>query len=77
MGKKDASATRLPVDQYRKQIGKFLFTLELVNEFVDQYNVIHCNQITWQYLVSFINVCSKSWTRAYFQEMYNYLIPIS
>ncbi|XP_040910016.1 triple QxxK/R motif-containing protein isoform X3 [Toxotes jaculatrix] len=22
MGKKDASATRLPVDQYRKQIGK-------------------------------------------------------
>lgn len=23
MGKKDAGATKLPVDQYRKQIGKF------------------------------------------------------
>lgn len=36
MGKKDASATRLLVDQYRKQIGKFLVILVLVNEFVYQ-----------------------------------------
>lgn len=28
MGRKDASATGLPVDQYRKQIGEFSFLLE-------------------------------------------------
>lgn len=35
MGKKDASATGLPVDQYRKQIGESSFILLLVNQFVD------------------------------------------
>lgn len=36
MGKKDASATGLPVDQYRKQIGEFSFIQVLVNQFDDQ-----------------------------------------
>lgn len=32
MGKKDASATKLPVDQYRKQIGEF--SVLLMDRFV-------------------------------------------
>lgn len=32
MGKKDANATGLPVDQYRKQIGE-----SLVDQFIDQW----------------------------------------
>jgi len=36
MAKKDASATRLPVDQYRKQIGESSVVQMLVNRFVGQ-----------------------------------------
>lgn len=46
MGKKDASVTGLPLDQYRKQIGESLFVLVLVNQFVDCSNLWRFS-ITW------------------------------
>lgn len=42
MGKKDASATKLPVDQYRKQIGESPF-YPMVNQFVINRKVYNCN----------------------------------
>lgn len=35
MGKKDASATKLPVDQYRKQIGEFPLFLPSLSELLN------------------------------------------
>lgn len=44
MGKKDASATRLPVEQYRKQIGESSFRKVICNH--SRNNIWYCQAIS-------------------------------